>query len=68
VSANADGHFRAQWKLPAQLPSLVSVAERENLVYIVQTDDGQYTLTPDEFAQRFGWKNDPSKVTLTPAE
>jgi hypothetical protein len=33
------------------------------------TDDGQQlTLTPAEFAARFGWQNDPSKVTLTPAE
>jgi len=31
-------------------------------VCIVQTDEGQQTLTPAEFSQRYGWKNDPAKV------
>ena len=34
------------------------------LVYIVQTAAGQLTLTPGEFEQRFGWKNDPETVRL----
>jgi hypothetical protein len=43
-------------------------AEKE-FVYLVETESGdQLTLTPAEFADRFGWKNDPSKATLTPAE
>lgn len=33
-----------------------------DFVYIVQTDEGQQTLTPTEFAERYGWKNDPAKV------
>jgi hypothetical protein len=37
------------------------------LVYVVLTeDDEQITLTPAEFEQRYGWKNDPSKVRLLP--
>ena len=35
-----------------------------DLVYIVQTAEGQLTLTPGEFEQRFGWKNDPETVRL----
>ena len=38
----------------------------DQLVYVGQTSDGrQLTLTPDEFERQYGWKNDPSKVTLT---
>jgi WD40 repeat protein len=36
----------------------------KELVYVVQTDEGQFTLTPDEFAEKYGWKNDPEKVRL----
>jgi hypothetical protein len=28
-------------------------------------DGGQVTLTPEEFAQKYGWKNDPERVRLT---
>lgn len=31
-------------------------------VYVVQTDEGQQTLTPAEFSERYGWKNDPANV------
>ena len=34
------------------------------LVYVVQTDEGQQTLTPEEFAAKYGWKNDPQRVKL----
>lgn len=34
----------------------------EKLVYVVQTEKGQETLTPEEFSKRYGWKNDPAKV------
>ncbi len=34
------------------------------LVYVVQTDQGQETLTPEEFSKRYGWKNDPGRVRL----
>ncbi|HVA51324.1 MAG TPA: WD40 repeat domain-containing protein [Pirellulales bacterium] len=36
----------------------------EDLVYVVQTADGQELLSPKEFAAKYGWKNDPSKVKL----
>lgn len=37
------------------------------IVYVVQTAAGQQTLTPSEFATRFGWKNDPSQVVIPKA-
>lgn len=37
----------------------------EHVVYVAQLDDGSnITLSPQEFAERFGWKNDPEKATL----
>jgi WD40 repeat protein len=33
-----------------------------DLVYVVQTDQGQETLTPEEFARKYHWKNDPNQV------
>ena len=50
---SADGHYRG----PPQV--------EEEPVYVVQTDKGQHTLTPEEFAQKYGWKNDPERVRLT---
>ncbi len=35
--------------------------ERE-LVHVVQTESGQETITPQQFAERFGWENDPERV------
>ncbi len=34
----------------------------KELVYVVQTDRGQETLTPEEFSKKYGWKNDPQKA------
>jgi WD40 repeat protein len=48
-----EGHFRGSPRV-----------ERE-LVYVVQTEAGQETLTPAEFNKQYGWKNDPEKVKLT---
>jgi WD40 repeat protein len=56
---SVDGHFNG----PATLG--------EELVYVVETDKGQETLAPEEFARRFGWKNDPGRASLSrpaPAE
>jgi len=43
----------------------------KHLVYVVQTDEGQETLTPREMEAKYGWKNDPSRaqppVTDVPA-
>ncbi len=52
LAVSPEGHFR-----PAR-------AERE-LVYVVQTEKGQETLSPEQFAQKYGWKNDPDRVRLT---
>ena len=57
VIFSPDGHYRC------------TAGVVDELVYVVETDAGeQQTLTPAEFADRFGWKNDPSKATLIPAE
>lgn len=48
-----EGHYKAT-------PDI----ERD-LVYVVHTDQGQETLTPEEFSRRYGWKNDPSRVRLS---
>lgn len=50
VAVSPTGHFRGT-------PGL----ERE-LVYVVETDAGQETLTPEQFAAKFAWKNDPAQV------
>jgi len=48
-----DGHYRT------------TLDTEKDLVHIVQTDSGeQLTLTPAEFAEKYGWKNDPEKVRL----
>ena len=49
-----DGHYKGD---PANMDKI-----REQLVYVVQTKDGQDTLTPAEFETKYGWKNDPAKV------
>jgi WD40 repeat protein len=55
LAVSADGHYRGS-------PGV----ERE-LVYVVEIDAGeQLTLTPEEFATRYHWKNDPSQVRLAP--
>jgi len=46
-----DGHFRG------------SPGIEKELLYVAQTDEGQQTLTPAEFAAKHGWKNDPSRVS-----
>jgi len=37
----------------------------EHIVYVAELDDGTHlTLSPADFVQKFGWKNDPEKATL----
>ena len=48
VSISPSGHYRA------------SPRADELLVYVVETADGQETLSREQFAERFGWKNDPA--------
>jgi len=45
-----DGHYRG------------SPGAEEELVYVVQTDQGQETLAPETFRNMYGWTNDPTKV------
>jgi WD40 repeat protein len=53
LSVSANGHFIA--------PPTIG----HKLIYVVQTDSGeQITLTPTEFEKKYGWKNDPTKVSL----
>lgn len=49
-----DGRFRGNARLETEL------------VAVVLTDKGQETLDLEEFARKFGWKNDPTQVRLTP--
>jgi WD40 repeat protein len=35
------------------------------LVYVVRSNRGRERLTPEEFKQKYGWKNDPQRVRLT---
>jgi WD40 repeat protein len=35
-----------------------------DFVYVVQENDIHRTISPKEFAEKYGWKNDPSKVKL----
>jgi WD40 repeat protein len=52
VAVSASGHFKADGPL------------EDELVVVAQTAEGQLTLTPAEFEQKFGWKNDPQQVRL----
>ncbi len=36
----------------------------KKIVYVVDTVDGQETLTPDHMRDKYGWVNDPSKVVV----
>lgn len=52
LAISKDGHVKAY-------PDTLN-----DIVYVVQTKEGQITLTPEEFAKKYGWKNDPSRVRL----
>jgi WD40 repeat protein len=52
LAVTADGHFAGTPRVG------------EQLVYVIDTGRGQETLTPAEFARRFHWKNDPTRVRL----
>jgi WD40 repeat protein len=52
LAVTPEGYYRASPR-----------TERE-LVYVVQTDRGQETLSAEEFAKVHGWKNDPDRVRL----
>jgi WD40 repeat protein len=56
LAVSADGHYR-----------FTGDAQRY-LAYVVQTESGQDTFTPQEFEKKYGWHNDPDKVRLTSPE
>jgi hypothetical protein len=53
VVVSPEGHYRGT---PANI-------DRE-VLHVARINGHQETFTPEEFAKRFGWKNDPSKVRL----
>jgi WD40 repeat protein/predicted Ser/Thr protein kinase len=57
---DSTGHF---WT-PGISPGPFWTNSAGGLVYVVQTADGQTTLTAGQFAERYRWENDPSKVQL----
>jgi WD40 repeat protein len=52
LAISGEGHFRANGQFD---PSA-------EVVYIAATADGQETMAPDDFARRYGWRNDPAKA------
>ena len=52
IAISPDGHYRG-----------TKGVEKE-IVYVVETAEGQEVLSPKEFATRYEWKNDPERVTL----
>jgi WD40 repeat protein len=48
----ADGRYRGSPRV------------ERRFVYVVRTDRGQEVVAPEEFARRYGWKNDPPSVRL----
>jgi WD40 repeat protein len=55
VAISPDGYFRG------------SPGVEQELVYVVETDQGQETLTPQEFTDKYGWENESDKVRLWPS-
>ena len=53
VAVSVDGHVRADGKTA------------DDYLAIVQTEKGQETLTASQFAEKFKWKNDPTKTKFT---
>jgi WD40 repeat protein len=52
MAISPEGHYRG------------SPGVEHDIVYVVQTKDGQQTLTPKQFEENYGWKNDPSRVRI----
>jgi WD40 repeat protein len=54
LALTPEGHYRGSPEIEGEL------------VYVAVTDDGTEVLRPSEFAEKYGWKNDPDKVRLVP--
>ncbi|MBL7218975.1 MAG: protein kinase [Phycisphaerae bacterium] len=56
MAISADGHYAVS----------EGVDVEKELLYVVVTGAGQEMLTPSQFATKYGWKNDPAKVSAAP--
>ncbi len=54
LALTPEGHYRGSPGIEGEL------------VYVAATDEGTEILRPSEFAEKYGWKNDPEKVRLLP--
>jgi hypothetical protein len=54
LAATADGHYRGSARV-----------EREIRMLVQKRDGSSETLTPGEFEQKYGFRNEPEKVRLT---
>ena len=52
LALEPDGHYRG------------SAGVEKEILYVVQTGGTQETLTPEEFADKYEWQNDPERVDL----
>jgi WD40 repeat protein len=53
IALSPQGHFRGETEIG------------RSLAYVVETEKGQETLSESDFRERYGWHNDPSRVTIT---
>jgi WD40 repeat protein len=52
VTVGPEGHYQG------------SRGVENEILYIVETEKGQKVLTPQEFQDQYGWKNDPARARL----
>lgn len=70
MCVSPEGHLRGGHFEPGQTKfdpadTAIPASLKEQIVYVALLDDGsQVTLSPDEFAARFGWQNDPHQAYL----
>ena len=53
IVVNPEGHYRG------------TPGAQHQIVCLTQTKDGTRIVAPGDFANRFGWKNDPERVRLS---
>ena len=59
------GHFEPDQTKFDPADTAIPASLKEQIVYVALLDDGsQATLSPDEFAAKFGWQNDPNQAYL----
>jgi hypothetical protein len=52
LAVSAEGHYH------------ITRAMDQEIVYVVQTDKGQETLTPEEFSKKYGLQNNPEQAGM----